>query len=1051
MKKLLSVIVCLFLGVTMMMAQTKTVQGVVLSGEDGEPIIGASVVVTGTTTGTVTDIDGNFSLKVADNAKTLTVSFVGMESATVNISNRKMEIVLGASDEVLDEVMVVAYGTQKKSSFTGSASTVDSKKLELRPITSVTNGLEGQTTGVIMTSASGQPGSTASIRVRGFGSINASSTPLYVVDGAPYDGSLSDINPSDIESMTILKDASAGALYGARGANGVVMITTKRGKEGKTNVTWRSTLGWSTRANDGYDMCDQKEFVQLSYEALRNSYVVNNGLTMSEAAAKARQNIGGASYLGGGAGEKYNPFKNYSFNDLIDPNTGYVRNDLQSAWDEQWMDNLLQTGFRHNHELAVNGGSNKTKYMISLGYLNEEGTLITTGYQRYNGRSNVDSQVTDWFSANLGVSLAHSMQNFSDYDGSSTSNPWYSAQFVSPLFPVYERDLDGSFLLDETGNKQLDYGEAGRPGSYNDFNPVGGLTLDKSDIKNDAASIRTGIVLGGDSEKMLWAKGLKFSTNFSADYVNQSYSGYMNNKHGNQANANGLLNKSVGRTQSFTFNQLLTYNRTFGKHNVDVLAGHEFYAKQYNYLDATKTNIVDGMFELNAGATISDVSGYSYKYRVESWLGRINYNFDNKYYFSTSFRRDASSRFHKDNRWGTFWSVGGNWRVKQEAFLADVEWLDNLSVKASYGEQGNDNIGSYFAWQSLYSLSYANGNNLGALISTLENKNISWEKNGNFNIGADATFLNNRLGVNFEYFNKNTKDMLLHYPMALSTGFSGYDANVGDMRNRGVEFEVRGALVQTNDFTWNMSFMGSIVRNKVTTLTEQSKEIVSGVRIIKEGMPLYTFYMAKSAGVDPQNGAQLYWAYEKDDEGNRIEGTDYITSDYSVAASHKYFLGNRTPDIYGSISTDASWKGLSLSVLTTYSIGGKIYDSMYAGSMENMYYNTNWNRHALRRWQKPGDVTDVPRIEVAGKSTITDRYLIDASYFAIKNITLAYQLPRLWTSKAGLNSVRVFGSVDNLALFTHLQGMDPQYSFTGSTDYVYTPNRTWSVGLEVSF
>ena len=1047
-KRIVLFMTCLFAMIGLATAQTR-VQGVVLSQEDNEPIVGASILVKGTTIGTVTDMDGRFTLTgIPSSARTLVVSYVGMKTQEVAIRSN-VRVTLSTDAEVLDDVIVVAYGTAKKSSFTGSAANVDNKKLEMRPITSVTNGLEGQATGVLMTSASGQPGSTGSIRIRGYGSINASSAPLYVVDGIPFDGSLSSINPSDIESMTILKDASAGALYGARGANGVVMITTKQGKEGKTNVTWRSTVGWSERAQKPYDMLNQKEFVQLSYEAIRNGLIFNSGYSWADAEAAARASLGGSSYLGGSAGEQYNPFKNYSWSELIDPATGLVRDDAKSVYDEQWMDNLLRTGFRQEHQMNVNGGTEKTKYMISLGYLNEDGILKTTGFERYNGRANVNTQVNDWFQANLNIGLSQSRQNYSDYDGSSTSNPWYSSQFVSPLFPVYLRDAAGNIVNDEFGKPTLDYGETGRPGSYNDFNPLGGLTLDKAKIQNDGASVRTGVTFGGDSDKLGAFKGLKLQVNFGADYRNTSYMGYMNMYHGNQANAGGYLDKESTRTLSYTLNQLLTYTRSFGRHNLDVLAGHEYYSYHYQNLDAAKTNLVDGIYELRPATTTVNADSYSNDYRIESWMGRINYNFDDKYYLSASVRTDGSSRFHKDNRWGTFWSVGANWRVTKEAFMQNVSWVNNLNVKASYGEQGNDELGTLYAWQSLYSLSYANGNNIGGFVASLENKDISWEKNANLNVGIEASLFDNRVRLNAEYYNKKTKDMLLNYPMATSTGFNGYDANVGDMRNSGFEVELGLTPVRTQDFEWNLTWMGSTVNNKVLHLTKESPEIISGIRIIKEGYELNTFYMAKSAGVDPQTGAQLYWVYDKDDNGNITN--EYITSDVAKASTSKYFLGSRIPDLYGSIGTDLTWKGLTLSVLTTYSIGGKIYDSLYAGSMNNMYYNNNWNRHALRRWTQPGDVTDVPRIEVGGKYATSDRFLVDASYFAIKNVTLSYSLPRTWMRSAGLNAVRLFGSVDNLALFTHLQGMDPQYSFSGGTNYDYTPNRTYSVGIEVNF
>ena len=950
-----------------------------------------------------------------------------------------------SDSEVLDEVMVVAYGTAKKSSFTGSASTIDNKKLESRPITNVTKGLEGQATGVLTTSGSGQPGESASIVIRGYGSINASSSPLYVVDGIPYNGTLSSINPADIESMTILKDASAGALYGARGANGVVMITTKQGKEGKTNVTWRSTVGWSSRALDEYDMVDQKEFVQLTYEALRNGYIFQNGYSWADGEAAARASL--SNTLGG---ELYNPFKNYTWDEIINPETGMVQADAVSAWNENWMDALQKdNAFRHEHQLSLSGGTEKTKYMFSLGYVNEDGILVTTGFQRYNARANITSTVTDWFKANLNTALTHSMMNFSDYSGSSTSNVWYSAQFASPLFPMYVKDMDGNNVLDENGKPQLDYGENGRPGRYTDYNPLGGLVDDKADVRNDVASLRTGMTFGSDNDNFGVFKGLKLSVNFGMDYRNLSQKSYMNMYHGNQAAAGGLLMKYNTRMQSYTFNQLLTWSRSFGLHNFDVLAGHEFYAYEYQYLSAGKTNLVDGILELRPGTTLYNADSYTDNYRIESWLGRFNYNYDEKYYFDASFRTDGSSRFYKDNRWGKFWSVGGNWRVSKEAFMEDVEWVNNLSVKVSYGQQGNDDLGSYYAWQSLYNLSWSNSAQIGGMVSTLENKKVTWEKNNNFNVGFEASLFDSRLSINAEYYNKKTTDMLLSYPMATSTGFNGYNANVGDMRNSGFEFEIKGTPIKTNDFTWNISWMGSTVKNKVLKLTAESPEIISGIYSIKEGQEINTFYMAKSAGVDPATGAQLYWVYDKDENGNIIN--ERISSDYSKAANSKYYLGSRIPTLYGSLATDFSWKGFDLNILTTYSIGGKIYDSLYAGSMNNMYYNSGWNKHAMRRWQKPGDITDVPRIEVAGSYATNDRFLVDASYFAIKNITLGYTLPKSWLNKVNMNSVRVFASVDNLALFTHLQGMDPQYNFSGSTDYAYTPNKTWSLGVEVNF
>ena len=1047
-KRLTMFLASLFLSIGMAFSQT-IISGTVVSADDGEPIIGATIRLVGTNLGAVSDANGKFSFTQRQGVKQITVSYVGYETQTLSIK-QGMFVELKPDQTQLDEVIVVAYGTQKKSSFTGSADNIDGEKLELRPISNVAKGLEGNASGVQVTSASGQPGSSPSIRIRGFGSINASSAPLYVVDGIPYDGSLASLNPSDIESMTVLKDASAGALYGARGANGVVMITTKKGKEGKAQVTWRSTAGWSSRALPKYDLVDQKEYVQLFYEALRNSYVTKSGYSWEAAEAQAR-----ATLTGNLGGELYNPFKNYTWDQIIDPATGQVRADAQSAWDENWFDQVKRdNAFRHEHQLNINGGTDKTRYLMSLGYLNEDGILQTTRFQRYNARVNVETQVTDWFAANLNATLAHTFSNFSDYDGTATSNVWYSSQFISPLFPLYKKNLDGTDLLDENGNRQLDYGDSElgkRPGSYNDYNPLGGLVDDKAWSKADIAGLRTGLVFGTDSKKAGWLQGLKLSLNFGMDYHNSLAMRYMNMYHGNQANAGGLITKSNGRTQSYTFNQLVTWNRSFNKHNIDLMAGHEWYAYKYEYLYTGKTNLVEGIYELGPGANIYDADSYTDNYRINSFLSRANYNYDDKYYLSASLRTDASSRFYKDNWTGTFWSLGGNWRITSEKFMKDVKWVDNLSFKISYGEQGNDNLSRLYAWQSLYSLGWNNGNNIGAVISSLETKDVSWEKNKNLNIGLEGVLFDQLIRFSFEYYNKKTTDMLLDYPMPTSSGFNGYLANIGDMRNTGIEAELTVAPIRTGDFRWDITWMGSTVSNKVLHLTKESPEIVSGVRVIKEGYALNTFYMAKSAGVDPATGAQLYWSYKTDDNGDKVEGSDFITSDYSDANNHKYYFDSRIPDLYGSISTNLSYKGLDLSVLTTYSIGGNVYDSSYRGTMEVTYPSSTWHKHALRRWQKPGDITDVPRVELNGSFAANDRYLIDASYFAIKNITLGYTLPKKWMRSIGIHNIRVFTSVDNLALWSHLDGMDPQYNFSGGTDYDYTPNKTWTLGFEIKF
>lgn len=1043
-KRLILFLTCLFLTAGMALAQTR-VGGVVVALPDNEPVVGASVKVVGTTNGTVTDIDGKFSLSVPANAQ-LEFSYIGMKSKVLT-AKANMRVELESVDNTIDEVMVVAYGVSKKSSFTGSAQNVDNKKIELRPITSATKALEGNVSGLLMTSGTGQPGTGASIRVRGFGSINASNDPLYVLDGIPYDGSLNSINPSDIESITVLKDASAGALYGARGANGVVLITTKAGKSGKAQVTWRSTAGWASRSLKKYKTVSQEEYVQLQYESLRNNAYFNNGKTWAEAEEDGRKGLSGK--LGG---ELYNPFKNYTWDKIIDPATGRVRPDAKAAWNENWLDAVVHEGaFRHEHQLSITGGDNKTQWLASLGYLNEEGMLITTRFQRYSGRANINTAVTDWFSANLNLSLAHSKSDYSNYGGTTTSNVWFTSQFISPLFPVNVKNADGTNKLDANGNPMPDYGENGRPGSLSDFSALGSILDDKSDRTRDIAGVRTGMVFGGNSERLGWFKGLKLALNFGLDYQSQYEMDYMNMFHGNQKKDGGLITKKNGRTQSYTFNQLLTYNRSFGEHHMDVLLGHEFYEYIYSFLEASKSNLFPGIYELRPGTTMKSADSYTNVYRINSFLSRVNYNFNDKYYLSASLRQDASSRFHRSSNKGTFWSLGGNWRVSNEAFMKDVKWVDNLNVKVSYGEQGNDNIGKLYAWQSLYNLSYKNADNLGAIISSMETKGVSWEKNGNLNAGLETSLFNGRVKLGFEYYYRKTSDMLLSYPMATSTGFDGYNANVGNVRNTGVEFSLSGTPIQTKDWRWELTWMGTTTSNKVLKLTKETPEILSGVFSIKEGLPLNTFYMARAAGVDPLTGKQLFWAYKKDANGNMIEGSEYVTSKVAEATNSKYYLGSRIPDLYGSIGSSLTYKDFDLYVLTVYSIGGKVYDNLYASSMSPDYVNQTWHKNALRRWQKVGDKTDVPRALYGDASIANDRFLLDASYFAIKNITLGYTIPASLIRKAGIVSARLFTSVDNLALFCHMDGLDPQYNFSGTNTFSYAPAKTWTVGLEVKF
>ena len=994
----------------------------------------------------MTDDMGAYSLTVPANG-VLEVTFLGYTTQEVPVNGRStVDVALAPEATTLDDVIVVAYGTAKKESFTGSAAVVKNDDIIKRSVSNVSKALEGLVAGVEVSSGSGQPGEGASIQIRGTGSINAYSTPLYVVDGIPYDGNINAINPQDIESMTVLKDASAGALYGARGANGVVIITTKKGKEGRVDVNLKAQVGWQSRAIPRYDLVNQDEYVELVYESLYNT-AIDQGYSHDNAINYAASSMGNT--LGG---QLYNPYKNYTWDTLIDPETGMVHSDAVSAWNEDWMDALTNTkALRQEYQLGVNGGNDRTKYNFSAGYLRDEGVLITSLFSRYSARAGVDHEATKWLRLSANLSYAYTDSNQAQNSGTQTNNVWYTAQFMPAIYPVYMKDENGNDLLDEDGNRQYDYG-ATRPAASR-FNPIGDLYENMYRQTYDNVSFRTFARFGGDDDIMGALKGLALTINFGGDLASRRITSYSNPYTGDGAQTSGSIDKYSTRTFSYTFNQLLTYDRRFGKHNIGILLGHEFYNYEYNYLYANSTGIYPGIPELAPATTVASHTSYTNTYKIESYLTRVNYDYDDKYFFSASWRTDGSSRFHQDHRWGQFWSVGASWRISEESWM-NADWINNMTLKASYGVQGNDMLTTYYAWQGFYLISqdWANANYPGGIVSSLENPTISWEKKGTVNVGLEASLFNRVLDLSVEYYHSNTYDLLLASPMALSTGFGSYNANVGSMVNQGVEATIRVNWLNRDKFQANSTLMLYHNQNEVTSLTSSQDEIISGQYITKVGLPINSFYMVKTAGVDPATGNQLYWAYKTDEAGERIPGSDYITASETDAGNSRYIFDSREPIISGSFGSNFYLGSFDISFLTTFSVGGNIYNGTYASTMDPTYATSAFHRNALRRWQKPGDITDVPKFKIgAGRQAITDRNLIDASYFSIKSVQFGYTLPTRWTERINISSIRIFAVGDNLALFSYLDGMDPQYSFSGGQGYTYLPTRSVSVGIDINF
>ena len=1019
-----------------------------IKDNNGDPVIGASIQIKNTGIGTITDYNGQFSLSNVPENGILIISYIGYDTEEIPVNKKKnLQIVMKENTKQLEEIVVVAYGTAKKSSFTGSAEVVKQDRIEKRVVADVSKALEGTVAGVQSTSGSGQPGSGASMVIRGFGSISASNTPLYVVDGVPFDGALNTINPNDIESVTVLKDASAGALYGSRGANGVVMITTKRGErdDNQISINLKANWGISSRAIPKYETVNEAEYLELAFEAYKNELIYTEGIDPLLAGTQAIEVMKGMAKGVLGYNEEYNPF-NMPLQELINPITGKINPTAQLKYHEDWKDELSNHNpLRQEYQLSVTGGNKKTQYMISMGYLDEVGLLQTTEFERYTGRVNIDTQAKKWFKTGFNASFAQTSTNYNSASGSVISNLWYTSQIMAPIYPVYEHNTDGSLKTDANGNKIYDYGK-NRIALANS-NAIALLHEDKENNTRDNLSARTYIQLSTNDDEYGIFKGFSLMANLGLDYFNTHEMSYSNPYTGNAATTAGSLTKAVQRQLSYTFNQLLTYQRNIRSHSLDVMIGHEYYELKQQFLGAQKTGFpFGGLYELSAAATLSGASSQTDKYAIESFLSRVNYNFAQKYYFSASFRTDGSSRVHKDSRWGKFWSLGTSWRISEESFMKKYDWVNNLTLKASFGSQGNDNIGSYYAYQSLYNMGLSNGSLNGAGINSLENKDLKWEKNENLNIGIEARLFN-RLSLTAEFFNKHTKDLLLNMPKATSSGFDAYPANIGSMRNMGLDVTATVDILKNSDLKWTLIAMGSHIRNKILKLADKP-EIISGSNIFKEGETVNSFYLPISAGVDPLTGNQLYWV-DHDKNSNIV--SKYKTDDVTLTANSREIVGNRIPDLYGSITNDFSYKGIDFSILTTYSIGGEMLDGVYGSMMNVGYKGYVWHKNALRRWQQPGDITDIPKIMWDQQLRVTDKDLINASYFAIKNITLGYTFPKDWLTKIKMDNIRVYATANNLALFSHLKGMDPQYNFTGTVGYTYTPSRTYSIGIDIKF
>lgn len=994
MRKLTLLLCALLAGISLAVAQT-SISGTVLTAEDDEPVIGASILVKGTNASTITDNDGKFSIKIPEGAgRTLVITYIGMERQEVFARNG-MVVKLTSSDQALDDVVVVGYQTIRKEAKTGSIATVKGDDLASIPETSVDKMLSGKMAGVSVSSTNGQPGSAATIRVRGTSSIGAGSDPLYVVDGIPVEsgntGALSNsmnaiamINASDIASVTVLKDAAAASIYGSRAANGVILITTKSGEAGKSKVTARARYGVTTLANDNdFGMANLQEYIQYQRDARINAgYDVDNP-----------------------ASEYYFPLS------------------LAAKGGTNWMKELTRNGSLQEYELIASGGTGKTTYYTSLSYNKTEGIVPTVGFEKMQVRANLDTELNKWLKVgtriNAGYMKVSDVQNSLLGDsGLAPSNPFYSGMALAPTMPAYNED--GSYNFD-------------LPFVFN-INPLAAI---KGSDKYDKQYKFNGTAY------LEWKpiKQLTFRTNNSVEYA------YTNSRQFSPAFINktsfgASLNTADVQYRLLTTSNTVTYDDLFNDvHSLNIMLGQEANTYEYSHNQAISYHVNEQRPYHSVGVSVEDQTAHDglTQTAMVSFFGVAEYSYDGRYYIKGSLRTDGSSKFGPDRRWGTFWAASASWNIHNEAFMQDIKNVLNvLKLRYSYGVNGNDNIAAY-AHYGLYSDIVYNGIT-GQLPSQLQNRKLTWETNKTHNIGVDFRLFD-RLSGSIDWYTRRTEDMLIASPLPYTTGFSSQAQNVGQIRNSGIEVQLDADIFNTNDFKWTAGVNFAANRSKVLELAPGQDFIGTSLRYVV-GEQLYTYWLYDYAGVNPQNGNALW----RNEEGLLTENSN---------DARRINAGSPEPLWTGGFNTELSWKGLSLGIQLEARYGNKVLNQDRSLFESDGYYgDQNIWKGALNYWKQPGDMNVLPKPvynNASNSMQTSTRYLEDGSYLRIKDITLAYNLPSKWTKKALMSGVRIYASALNLYTFHNMNYWDPEHGTTGATVISYPMTRSMIVGVDITF
>lgn len=980
--------------------------------DTGEPIIGASIYLKGTGKGAVTDMNGRFSLPSNGNKVILVFSYIGYApQEIVTDGSRELRITLRSDDQQLEEVVVTGYGTYKKSAYAGSASTVKASQFKDVPTVSFSGLLQGAAPGVQISSSSGQPGASTTVNIRGMGSFNASNSPLYVIDGVPtMSGNVSSlgtdagfdimstINTSDIENITVIKDAAAASLYGSRAANGVILITTKRGKEGKPAVDVKADWGFSDFAMDYRPIMSGEQRREYIYNGLKTGQIINEGATEEEAKEYADKNI-----------DSYAPV----------PWCSYI----------DWDDILFQKGNHQNYEASVSGGSDRFKYYTSLAYLKQNGITAVSGLERISGRVNAEYKANKRLTLGVNMLMSHVNQDVYS-EGTSYTSPFYASRnCVVPSDAVYNED--GSWNREFIRN--------------DDRNPLLSLTYDH---RREYITRHFNTIYG----EYEFIPNLKLKSTLSYDYTVNKGDYWLDPRTSNGDDVNGELIKNIYERSKLVWANQLSYLATIAEnHHLDVLAGYEIDDQYRDYVSGNRMNFATfNKPSLSNGATLGDAGGSSTRTRMISYLSRINYDYMNKYYFGGSFRTDGSSRFASGNRWGKFWSVSGAWRMTEETFMKPLSgWLSELKLRASYGVNGTLPT-DYYGYYGLLGLSESYIGDPAFSLSQIANDQLSWETNYNLNLGIDFR-LWNRIDVTVEYYTRTTKDLLMDYPISMTTGFGSYLLNIGEVKNEGLEIEVTSKNFQTKDFTWNTTFNISHNKNKIVKLDGTQTEIVSGAQIHQVGSPYRTFYVIEFAGINPDNGKPQFYTNTKDADGNYQK---VITENPDEAM--RIPMKHAEPNFTGGLSNTLRYKWFDLNFMISYQFGGYSYDT-WAQKTEHGGDDLEANIPAYysQSWKKPGDHTNYELFMEAPdypmSSYSTSRRLHSSDFIRLKNLTFGFTFPKEWTRKCGIDNIRLYASGNNLLTWARYDQYDPEAVSAGSAIWGTPPLKTITFGVNINF